>query len=153
MSQTTYFVPVPFVRFQDPTSRSDAPTGGNSNPGAAGSAGTGEPTGPKQDPNAAPQGPCANDTMLWMMPVFLVLMYFMMIRPEQKRKKEQQALLSSIKQGDKVVTISGMHGVVDSLTEKTVTLRVDSINMTFDRTAVARVEREPAADNAAPKAS
>ena len=79
--------------------------------------------------------------MLWMMPAFLVIMYFFMIRPEQKRKKEQQNLLASIKQGDQVVTISGMHGEVSSLTDKTVTLRVDTVNMTFDRSAVARIER------------
>ena len=72
-----------------------------------------------------------------------------MIRPEQKRKKEQQNLLASIKQGDQVVTISGMHGEVSSLTDKTVTLRVDTVNMTFDRSAVARIERGPAADGAA----
>ncbi|MCK5940972.1 MAG: preprotein translocase subunit YajC [Planctomycetes bacterium] len=87
--------------------------------------------------------------MLYMMPLFLVLMYFFMIRPEQKRKKEQQSLLASIKQGDTVVTISGMHGVVSALTDKTVTLRVDTVNMTFDRSAVARIEREPGAEDAA----
>lgn len=153
MSQTTYFVPVPFVRFQDPSQRSDAPTGGGAAPATGGTdTSTGNPDGATPNPNA-PQGPCASDGMLWMMPVFLVLMYFMMIRPEQKRKKEQQALLSSIKQGDKVVTISGMHGVVHSLTDKTVTLHVDTVNMTFDRSAVARIEREPTADSEAPQSN
>ena len=87
-----------------------------------------------------------------MMPAFLAMMYFLMIRPEQKRKKEQQNLLASIKQGDNVVTISGMHGEVSSMTDNTVTLRVDTVHMTFDRSAVGRIEREPAADGTDPKA-
>ena len=84
-----------------------------------------------------------------MMPMFLVLMYFFMIRPEQKRKKEQQNLLASIKQGDKVVTVSGMHGKVSALTDATVTLRVDTVNMTFDRSSVARIVRDESSDGAA----
>jgi preprotein translocase subunit YajC len=76
------------------------------------------------------------------MAVFLGLMYFMVLRPEQKRRKEQQNLLSSVKQGDRVVTLGGMHGIVTKLTEKTVTLRVDSVHMVFDRVAIARVERD-----------
>ncbi|MFY9345722.1 MAG: preprotein translocase subunit YajC, partial [Planctomycetota bacterium] len=83
--------------------------------------------------------------MLIYMGVFLALMYFMVMRPEQKRKKEQQALLSSVKQGDRVVTTAGMHGVITKLTDKTVTLRVDTVQITFDRAAIARVERDDAA--------
>ena len=143
MSQTTYFLPVSFARFQDPSTRSDAPAGGAAAPQAGGAAGPTEGAAGTTAQQGQPQGPCANDGMLWMMPMFLVLMYFFMIRPEQKRKKEQQNLLASIKQGDKVVTISGMHGEVSSLTDATVTLRVDTVNMTFDRSAVARIEREP----------
>ena len=92
---------------------------------------------------AAPQG--GGFSPILIMVAFIALMYFMMIRPEQKRKKEQQNLLASIAQGDKVVTISGMHGVVSALTDKTVTLRVDTVNMTFDRSSVARIERDDAA--------
>lgn len=82
--------------------------------------------------------------MMIYMGVFLALMYFMVMRPEQKRRKEQQALMASIKQGDRVVTAGGMHGIVTKLTEKTVTLRVDTVQMTFDRVAIARVERDDA---------
>ena len=163
MSTDAFFFPIAFARpdqvhtaavvCQDPQSRSDQPTGapqsgapqsgtpagggtGTSEPGAAG-AGAGAGTG-------APQGPCASTEMLYMMPVFLVLMWLFMIRPEQKRRKEQQTLLAAIKQGDRVVTVSGMHGVVGRLTDKTVTLRMDSGEATFDRSAVARIERDEA---------
>lgn len=146
MSQTSFFLPVPFARFQDPSTRSDAPSGGAgaATPAGGGSDGTTQSATPGAP--GAPQGPCAGDGMLWMMPMFLVLMYFFMIRPEQKRKKEQQNLLASIKQGDRVVTISGMHGEVSSLTDATVTLRVDTVHMTFDRSSVARIVREDAGE-------
>jgi preprotein translocase subunit YajC len=72
-------------------------------------------------------------------------MYFMLIRPDQKRRKQQQSLLASMQKGDSVVTVSGMHGVISKLTDKTVTLRVDSVEITFDRTSVARIERGDAA--------
>ena len=145
MSHTTYYLPVHFARFQDPSTRSDAPAGG-----AAAPTGPQSSTAPTPEAGvnggAQPQQQPCGDEMLWMMPAFLALMYFLMIRPEQKRKKEQQNLLASIKQGDKVVTVSGMHGEVSSMTDTTVTLRVDTVHMTFDRNAVGRIEREPAAE-------
>lgn len=156
MSQPTFFVPIAFARpstpssdgaawlRQDPSNRSDTPSGGSTQQpaggGGAGAAGTQQPN----DPNNAPQpqqGPCASNEMMWIMPIFLVLMWLFMIRPEQKRRKEQQQLLSSVKQGDKVVMLSGMHGVVSRLTDKTVTLRIDTIEMEFDRSAIQRIER------------
>lgn len=154
MSQLTYFVPYAFARTsQDPQSRSDSPA---PSPSGASPQGAGSPGGPApvpnvaitSDPNAAPPaGPCASTEMMWMMPMFLVLMYFMMIRPEQKRKKAQAALLQAIRVGESVVMLSGMHGVVSALDDKTVTVRAGDGNITFDRSAVARIVRdEPAAE-------
>lgn len=147
---TSFHVPIAFARplhrsaafvGQEPKTTTDTPSGGPGGPQEPTSTGGGPDT-PRQQP---PQGPCGGDPVVWMIPLFLVLMYFMMIRPEQRRRKEQQALLASIKQGDRVVTVSGMHGRVGRLTEKTVTLQVDSIEITFDRSAVARIERDEAA--------
>jgi preprotein translocase subunit YajC len=125
---------------QEPTT-TDKPA--SANPAAPGVTGTGTPQNPPQ-PQPQPQPACGFETIA-MMGALLVLMYFMVMRPEQKRRKEQAALLASIKQGDRVVTLGGMHGVVARLTDKTVTLRVDTLNMTFDRTAIARVERDDVA--------
>lgn len=138
--QASPFVPLALVGFPQQPSSSDKPAGGAPTPAAPGTAGTQAPGGtggPVQ-----PQGPCGDSTMLYMLPVMLLVMWLMVIRPEQKRRKEQQTLLSSIKVGDRVVTAGGMHGIVAKLTDKTVTLRVDSVQMTFDRVAVARVERD-----------
>lgn len=54
------------------------------------------------------------------------VMYFLIIRPQQKKTKEQKSMLSALKQGDDVVTTSGILGRVTDLTDKVVTLEVDS---------------------------
>jgi preprotein translocase subunit YajC len=65
--------------------------------------------------------------------------YFFMIRPQQKKQKEQKALLSNLKKGDEVVTIGGMHGKVFIVEETTVTLDLDKgVKLTFDKSAVSR---------------
>ena len=69
MSQTTYFLPVSFARFQDPSTRSDAPAGGAAAPQAGGAAGPTDGAAGTTAPTGQPQGPCANDGMLWMMPM------------------------------------------------------------------------------------
>jgi len=139
-----FFVPIPFATAafttQEPKSASDSPA--PTNPGGAptGSAGTTTPT----TPPAAQPAPCMG-TEMWYLPIAMIaLMYFMVLRPEQKRKKQQAELLSSIKQGDHVVTVGGLHGVVSRLTDRTVTIRVESVNLTYDRVAIARVERDDA---------
>jgi preprotein translocase subunit YajC len=148
MSQFTYFIPYAYARSsQDPQVRSDNPAPAQTGAGATGPGQAGTPTGAPATGGASgtaqeQQGPCASSEIMWMMPMFLVLMYFMMIRPEQKRKKEQSALLAAIKVGEAVVMLSGMHGVVSALDEKTVTLRAGDTNIVFDRSAVSRIVRE-----------
>lgn len=139
-----FFVPIPFATTafttQEPKSASDSPTPTNPGGAPAGTAGTTTPG----TPPAAQPAPCMGAEM-WYLPIAMIaLMYFMVLRPEQKRKKQQAELLSSIKQGDHVVTVGGLHGVVSRLTDKTVTIRVESVNMTYDRVAIARVERDEA---------
>ncbi len=53
------------------------------------------------------------------------VVYFMMIRPQQKKMKEQQDMLGQLKQGDEVVTASGILGTIRGLTEKVVTIEID----------------------------
>jgi len=128
---------------QEPQNQAAGPndqTGGGTAPG----------TTQEQAPGGAggAQGPdpgCGTETFV-MMGLFLALMWFMVLRPESKRRKETQSMLSLLKQGDLVVTTGGIHGTVSNLTDKLVTLQVDSIQMVLDRSAIARVVRdEPAA--------
>jgi len=62
--------------------------------------------------------------------VFLVLLfgvfYFLIVRPQRKRQKEQQELLSNLSPGDRVVTIGGIYGQIESLGEDSVVLKVES---------------------------
>jgi preprotein translocase subunit YajC len=70
-----------------------------------------------------------------------VIMYFFMIRPQQKKQKEQQAYIEALKAGDKVVTIGGLQGTVVTIREKTVVLEVDAnkgVRMVFLKTAVSK---------------
>jgi preprotein translocase subunit YajC len=68
------------------------------------------------------------------------IMYFLIIRPQQKQRKEREELLRAIKKGDRVVTTSGLYGTVVGLSEQTVTLKVaDQVKMEFERSAVGRI--------------
>lgn len=76
------------------------------------------------------------------MPLILIIgvMYFFMIRPQNKKQKELQKMLDALKKGDKVVTIGGIHGTVSSVKENTVVVKVDdSAKIEFDRKAIAAV--------------
>ena len=68
-------------------------------------------------------------------------MYFFMIRPQQKQRKEHQEMMNELHPGDEVVTIGRMHGKIDSINkaDRTVTLDCEGIYLTFDMVAIARV--------------
>ena len=69
--------------------------------------------------------------------------YFFMIRPQQKKQKEQKELLNSIKKGDQVVTIGGIHARVYNVEETLVTLELDKgVKLTVDKAAIARTVAE-----------
>ena len=68
------------------------------------------------------------------------IFYFLLIRPQQKQRKEQQALISAVKTGDKVVMSSGIYGIVSNLKETTVLVKVaDNVKIEFDKAAIATV--------------
>lgn len=69
----------------------------------------------------------------------IAVFYFFMIRPQQKKQKEQKELINNLKKGDQVVTIGGLHGKVSSVEETTVTLDTDKgVKLTFEKTAISR---------------
>jgi preprotein translocase subunit YajC len=74
--------------------------------------------------------------LLTMGAVFLV-MYFFMMRPQQKKQKDQKKFLEEMKKGDAVVTIGGLHGKIHELDDLTLILEVDrGIRMKFDRSSI-----------------
>jgi len=62
--------------------------------------------------------------------IFLVaifaIMYFLMIRPRQKQQKQHEAMMQEIKPGDRVIIAGGIYGQIESLTEDTAILRIES---------------------------
>ena len=82
--------------------------------------------------------PYLSNPAIWLVGMFLI-MYFMMIRPQQKQRREREAMLGALKKGDRVVTSGGLHGTITGLSEQTVILRCDQVKLEFDRSAVGRV--------------
>ncbi len=72
-----------------------------------------------------------------------VIMYFMLFRPQKKRQQEQQRLISALKTGDKVVTNSGIHGLIANVKETTVILKVaDNVKIEVEKSAVTNILKE-----------
>ena len=90
---------------------------------------------PRQDGQAAPPG--------WtgFIPIILlvVVFYFVLIRPQQKKAKEHQVLLKSLRPGDKVVTSGGVIGTVLAVKEKIVTIRSGDTKLEVTKGAVSEV--------------
>lgn len=70
----------------------------------------------------------------------IVIFYFLIIRPQNKKQKETERMLSALKKGDRVVTIGGIHGVIQAVKESTVVVKVDdATKLEFSRSAVSTV--------------
>ncbi|MED4270105.1 preprotein translocase subunit YajC [Geobacillus stearothermophilus] len=75
--------------------------------------------------------------------LFFVIFYFLFIRPQQKRQRAIQQMQANLKKGDKIITIGGLHGIIDSVDEDKIIVRVgDGTRLTFDRSAVREVVAE-----------
>lgn len=78
-----------------------------------------------------------SNVLLWV--GIIAVFYFFMIRPQQKKQKDQKNFVDNLKKGDNVVTIGGLHGRITSVDAATVTLEVDrGVKMTFDKTSISR---------------
>ena len=81
---------------------------------------------------------------------FIAIFYFMAIRPQQKQRRAHQALLSSLKKGDRVVTAAGIYGTVKRVDETIVVVEVaKGVSMKIARRAVAEIIRDQAEIRAA----
>lgn len=78
-------------------------------------------------------------TIIMFGAIFLIF-YFMIIRPQQKRSKEREKMLSNIEKGDKVVTSGGIHGIIAGIDEKTVLLAItENVKVKVERSAISSV--------------
>jgi preprotein translocase subunit YajC len=80
---------------------------------------------------------------LIMFALIIGIFYFMILRPQQKRQKDRQKLLESLKKGDKVVTAAGVYGTIAGLDDKTALVQVaDNVKLKFERSAITTVLSE-----------
>jgi preprotein translocase subunit YajC len=100
--------------------------------------------------SSQPQGMFPGSFFPFLILMFAV-MYFLMIRPNQKRERERRAMLNAIAKGDKVITTGGICGTVVGVNDKTVVLKVSDEPVTkieFLRTSVAQVAKQDASATA-----
>ncbi len=91
--------------------------------------------------------------MLVMPAVFLMIMYFLIIKPQQRKAKEQKELLTNMKAGDEVVTSGGIIGKVKSVADTFVTLEIaNNTNVKVLKANVTALTKPPAAASQAVKA-
>lgn len=77
--------------------------------------------------------------MMLLMGGFVVIMWFLMIAPQRKKAKEQDLMLKALKPGDKIVSTSGIIGVVLSIKDKTISIRSAETKIEILKSAVAEV--------------
>jgi preprotein translocase subunit YajC len=90
----------------------------------------------------APMAPQQGGLLSMMAPfaIVMLVMYFLMIRPQQKKQKLHQEMMSTLKQGDEVVTSAGIIGTISGLSEKVVTLEVsDNVKLRILKSQVNQV--------------
>ena len=75
--------------------------------------------------------------------IMVLVMYFLMIRPEQKRKKKEKAMLDALKRGDRICTIGGIYGTIVRIKDQVLTIEVgdQKTQMMIARWAVRNVEQ------------
>ncbi len=77
------------------------------------------------------------NVLLWV--AIIGVFYFFMIRPQQKKQKDQKSFVENLKKGDSVVTIGGLHGRIASVDGPTITLEVDrGVKLTFEKSSISR---------------
>ena len=84
-------------------------------------------------------------TLMSFLPLIAIIgiFYFLILRPQNKKQKETQKMLSTLKKGDRVITIGGIHGVIQSVKESTVIVKIDeNTKVEFNRGAISSVSSQ-----------
>jgi preprotein translocase subunit YajC len=89
-------------------------------------------------PSAAPAGPGFGSFIPFIF--IFIIMYFVLLRPQMRRQKEQQKLVSALKTGDRVITNAGIHGLISNVKDTTVIVKVaDNVKIEMEKSAIANV--------------
>jgi preprotein translocase subunit YajC len=102
---------------------------------------------PPSGTEANPQGQMLQ--MLGMFAILGVMFYFLLIRPQQKQRKEQENLMKNIKSGDRVLINPGIYGIVSNVKEKTFTVKIaDNVKIEVLKSAITSVVPKAEGDSA-----
>ena len=94
-----------------------------------------------QQASAAPQGPLGSLGMFLPMILVFGIFYLLMIRPQQKQRKQQQLMISTLKKGDEVITTAGIHGRIYGVIDNVITLEIaDNTRIKMDKQQVASLK-------------
>lgn len=86
---------------------------------------------------AQPGGSSSLITMVLSFAFMFGVFYFVLIRPQKKKQQSRNQMLSTLKKGDKIVTIGGLHGTILEITNENVVLLVNDVTkLTFERSAI-----------------
>ena len=85
--------------------------------------------------------------MLGMVVFFIIVMYFIMIRPQQKKAREHDRLLKSLKPKDKIVTSGGVVGIVVTVGERSVTIRSADTKLEVLKSAVTEITERSSSES------
>ncbi len=86
------------------------------------------------------QSPTFFDPTLFLLFGFMILIYFLMIRPEYKRRKSDQEMISSLEMGDEIVTAGGILGKVSKITDQYIELSIsDNTKIKIQKTSISAV--------------
>jgi len=83
---------------------------------------------------------------MMLLPLLLIpVLYFMMIRPQQKQRKEQEALIKNVKTGDKILMSNGIYGIVSNVKDKTLMVKIaENVKVEVLKSAVGSVVQKSA---------
>lgn len=91
-------------------------------------------------PTVTPKAPDSGLQMMGMMLFAFAMIYFITIRPQQKRQKALQDQVNATKTGDRVITASGIHGMISNVKERTFILKVaDNVKIEIEKSSVASI--------------
>ena len=93
----------------------------------------------------SPAGGEGGNPIMSFLPLIAIvaIFYFLILRPQSKKQKETQKMLSALKKGDRVITIGGVHGVIQSVKETTVIVKVDeNVKLEFNRAAISSISSQ-----------
>lgn len=91
-----------------------------------------------------PQGQTPNPLLSLLFPFILIyaIFYFLIIRPQRKKEKEHQRMLTSLNKNDDIITAGGIHATIVNVKDKTIVARVDdNVKIEVEKSSVAQVKR------------